>query len=44
MFYLEEPSLKRKEEALEYLQEHQEYNSDINGYELVSILRGNDNE
>ncbi len=30
-FFLEEPSQARKEEALEYLKEHIEYNSDING-------------
>ena len=30
-FYLEVPSLERKEEALEYIREHQEYNSNING-------------
>lgn len=30
-FYLEEPSISRKEEALDYLNEHVEYKSDING-------------
>ena len=30
-FYYEEPSLKRKEEALEYIREHRKYNSNING-------------
>ena len=30
-FYLELPSLERKKEALEYLQEHIKYNSRING-------------
>lgn len=30
-FYLEEPSLERKEEALDYLYEHEEYKSEING-------------
>ena len=30
-FYLEEPSLNRKEEAIEYINEHYEYNSNING-------------
>ena len=30
-FFLEEPSQARKKEALEYLKEHIEYNSDING-------------
>lgn len=30
-FYLETPTLKRKEDALNYLKEHQEYDSDING-------------
>lgn len=30
-FYLEAPSLRRKKEALEYLEEHQKYNSNING-------------
>ena len=30
-FYLEEPTLERKEEALEYLQEFVDYNSEING-------------
>ena len=37
--------LKEKiDKAIKYIEEHQTYNSDINGYELVSILRGNDNE
>lgn len=30
-FYLEEPSLKRKEEAIDYIRENIEYNSSING-------------
>ena len=30
-FYLEEPSIERKDEALEYLEEHRKFNSDING-------------
>lgn len=30
-FYLEEPSLNRKLDALEYLQEHVKYNSELNG-------------
>jgi len=30
-FYLEVPTIDRKEEALEYLQEHANYNADING-------------
>lgn len=30
-FYLEIPSIERKEDALEYLQEHVNYNSNING-------------
>lgn len=30
-FYLEEPSIKRKEEAIGYIKEHFEYNSNING-------------
>lgn len=30
-FYLEVPSIKRKEEAIEYIKEHYQYNSDING-------------
>lgn len=30
-FYLEEPSIERKDEALEYLEEHIKFNSDING-------------
>lgn len=30
-FYLEVPSIERKNEALEYLQEHVDYNSDLNG-------------
>lgn len=30
-FYLEEPSLNKKEEAIEYINEHYEYNSNING-------------
>lgn len=31
MFYLEVPSIERKDEALEYIKEHREYNSDVNG-------------
>ena len=31
MFYLEEPSINRKEEAIEYINEHHKYNSSING-------------
>ena len=30
-FYLEKPSLKRKEEAIDYINEHFEFNSDIHG-------------
>lgn len=30
-FYFETPSIKRKKEALEYLEEHRKYNSNING-------------
>lgn len=30
-FYLEEPTIERKEEALQYLNEHVKYNSNING-------------
>jgi len=30
-FYLEEPTLKRKEQSREYIEEHFEYNSNING-------------
>lgn len=30
-FYLEKPTLKRKEEAIEYVKEHIEYKSDIHG-------------
>jgi len=30
-FYFEEPSIKRKEEAIEYINEHYKYNSKING-------------
>lgn len=30
-FYFELPTIERKEEALEYLKEHRDYNSDING-------------
>lgn len=30
-FYLEEPSIKRKEDAFDYLNEHIKYNSDMNG-------------
>jgi len=30
-FYYEEPSIKRKEEALEYIKEHRKYKSNING-------------
>lgn len=31
LFYLEEPSIKRKKEAIEYINEHTKYNSKING-------------
>ncbi len=31
MFYLEEPSIARKQEALDYLEEHIKYGSNING-------------
>ena len=31
LFYLEEPTINRKEEALEYLNELVEYGSEING-------------
>ena len=30
-FYLEEPSISRKNEAIEYINEHYQYNSNING-------------
>ena len=30
-FYLEEPTINRKEEAIEYINEHYKYNSNING-------------
>ena len=30
-FYLERPSMKRKEEIIEYLDEFKEYKSNING-------------
>ena len=30
-FYFEEPSLKRKEDAMDYINEHVKYNSNING-------------
>ena len=30
-FYLEEPSLERKQEAINYIEEHYQYNSNING-------------
>ena len=30
-FYFEIPSIKRKEEAIQYIEEHQKYNSNING-------------
>ena len=30
-FYLEKPTIKRKEEALDYLEEHVKYKSDMNG-------------
>ena len=30
-FYFEVPSMKRKEEAIDYIREHKDYNSDING-------------
>lgn len=40
-FYLEEPSIKRKEEALEYLEEHIKYDSDIHGSGgLYKCLKG----
>lgn len=31
MFYLEKPTIERKEEALDYLNEHVKYNSEMNG-------------
>ena len=31
MFYLEEPSISRKQDVIEYMMEHEKYNSDING-------------
>ena len=30
-FYLEVPSIERKEDAIEYINEHKEYNSNVNG-------------
>ena len=30
-FYLEKPSISRKDDVLEYMEEHQKYQSDING-------------
>ena len=30
-FYLEEPTINRKQEAIEYIEEHNKYNSDTNG-------------
>ena len=30
-FYYEMPSIKRKDEAIDYIKEHYAYNSDING-------------
>ena len=37
--YFEEPSLKRKEEALEYLKEHIDTRSDINGTEGINRIK-----
>ena len=40
-FYLEKPSLKRKGEIIEYVNELVKYESDINGIELLcKILEG----
>lgn len=30
-FYLEQPSLKRKKQAIEYIEKHLKYKSNING-------------
>ena len=30
-FYLEKPSIKRKTDAIEYIEEHMDYGSNING-------------
>ena len=38
-FYLEIPSLERKEEALDYLKEHIDYKSDINGTEGINRIK-----
>ncbi len=40
-FYLEKPSLKRKEDILDYFKEFTNYNSDINGSGmLIKVLEG----
>lgn len=40
-FYLEEPNIERKNEVIEYLNEHVQYNSDINGTGSIDkILEG----
>ena len=40
-FYLEKPSMKRKDEIIEYVNERVKYESDINGIELLcKILEG----
>lgn len=40
-FYLEEPNIERKAEALEYLEEHKKYNSDIKGTgEMYKCING----
>ena len=31
IFYLEEPTISRKQEAIDYIREHVKYNSDTNG-------------
>ena len=38
-FYLEIPSIERKEEALDYLKEHIDYKSDINGTEGINRIK-----
>ena len=38
-FYLELPSIERKEEALDYLKEHIDYKSDINGTEGINRIK-----
>ena len=37
-FYLEIPSIKRKEDIIDYINELEQYNSEINGIELLAKI------